>query len=56
VDGLYLDPHGRPLYLAHGDIVDGPGPVIEALGPRAKELLEKIGDPETVIDRLGRAF
>jgi len=55
-DGLYIDPGGSPMYIAGGEIVDGPLPVIAALGDTAKELLEKLRDPLAVLERLGRAF
>jgi hypothetical protein len=55
-DGLYLDPQGRPLYLAAGRVVEGPEPVIAALGIQAQRLLNEIGDPDIVLERLGRAF
>jgi len=55
-DGLYLDPNGSPLYLVAGEIVAGPEVVIEALGPQARDLLEKIGDADVVLERFGRAF
>lgn len=55
-DGIYLDPNGSPLYLVRGTIVSGPEEVIDALGDRARELLEKIGDADVVLERMGRAF
>jgi hypothetical protein len=55
-DGLYIDPNGSPLYLVGREIVRGPRDVIAALGSEAETLLEKIGDPDTVLERLGRAF
>jgi hypothetical protein len=53
-DGLYLDDQGRGVYVAGGKTVPGPCEVLAALGPQAQELLQKIGDPDTVLDRLGR--
>jgi hypothetical protein len=53
-DGLFLDDRGRGLYLVAGQLVPGPREVIAALGPQAQELLQKLGDPDTVLDRLGR--
>jgi len=53
-DGLYLDEHGRGVYVAGGVTVPGPREVLAALGPEAAELLRKLGDPDTVLDRLGR--
>jgi hypothetical protein len=55
-DGIYLDPNGSPLYLANGEVVAGARDVISALGADAEQLLERIGDPEAVLERLGRAF
>jgi hypothetical protein len=56
MDGLYLDPNGSPLYLAGGEIVTTAREVVGALGDEARELLEKIRDADTVLERLGRAF
>jgi hypothetical protein len=54
--GVYLDPNGSPLYLVNGTIVRTPEEVVNALGHRAQQLLEQIGDPHTVLERIGRAF
>ncbi len=56
IDGLYLDPNGNALYLVGGAVVRTPEEVIAALGDEATTLLEKIGDPHTVLQRVGRAF
>jgi hypothetical protein len=53
-DGLYLDDQGRGVYVAGGVTVPDARPVIAALGPQAQDLLQKLGDPDTVLDRLGR--
>jgi hypothetical protein len=53
-DGLYLDDQGRTVYVAAGREVRGPLDVLAALGEQAQELLRKIGDPDTVLERLGR--
>lgn len=55
-DGLYLDPNGNALYLVNGAVVRTPEEVITALGNEATTLLEKIGDPQTVLQRMGRSF
>ncbi len=55
-DGLYLDPQGRPLYLAGREVVSSPEEVIETLGEQARRLLEEIGDPVAVLERLGKVF
>jgi hypothetical protein len=55
-DGLYLDPNGSPMYLVGGQSVAGPLNVIRALGDEARSLLEAVGDPDIVLDRLGRVF
>jgi hypothetical protein len=51
-DGMYIDPNGSPLYLADGEIVTS----AEALGPEAQEALEKTGDAETALERLGKVY
>jgi len=55
-DGLYLDPNGGPMYLVGGRSVAGPMDVIHALGSEARSLLEIVGDPDIVLDRMGRVF
>ena len=55
-DGLYLDPQGRAVYVADGAIVPGPREVLARLGPEAQALLAKLGDPDTVLERLGRVY
>lgn len=55
-DGLYLDDQGRGVYVAGGQLVQGPLEVLSALGPQAQELLRKLGDPDAVLDRLGRVY
>ena len=53
-DGLYLDDQGRGIYVVGGRQVRSAREVLAALGPQAQEMLEKIGDPDTVLERLGR--
>jgi len=55
-DGLYLDDQGRTVYVAGGREVRGAREVLAALGPQAQELLQKFGDPDTVLERLGRVY
>ena len=55
-DGLYLDDHGRGIYVADGRQVQGPKEVLARLGEEAAEFLAQIGDPDTVLERLGRVF
>jgi hypothetical protein len=54
--GLYIDNQGRNIYIADGQQVKTPGEVLATLGEQAQELLKKIGDPDTVLERLGRAY
>ena len=54
--GLYLDPNGSPLYVVDGAMVHTAKEVVDALGEPARELLGKLGDPHTVLERLGRAY
>jgi hypothetical protein len=55
-DGLYLDDQGRGVYVADGRQVQGPQDVLARLGRPATELLARIGDPDTVLERLGRVY
>lgn len=55
-DGLYVNPSGVPLYIVDGKEVAGPHDVIAVLGKEAQQMLEEIGDPDAVLDRLGRAY
>ena len=55
-DGLYLDPNGSPLYFAGGKAVNTAVEVVRAIGGDAVKLLEDIGDPTTVLERMGRVF
>jgi hypothetical protein len=55
-DGMYIDPNGSPLYLAGGEILTSADAVIEALGSEAQEALEKAGDAETALERLGKVY
>lgn len=56
LDGLYLDPNGSPLYLANGEVVKKAVEVVRAIGGSASEMLTEIGDPTTVLERIGRVF
>lgn len=53
-DGLYLDAQGRGIYVVAGKQVRSAADVIAALGAPARELLLTVGDPDTVLERLGR--
>jgi hypothetical protein len=55
-DGAYVDDQGRAVYVAGGRPVPGPREVLAGLGEQAQELLRKVGDPDTVLERLGRVF
>ena len=55
-DGLYLDNHGRPAYILNAQEVTSARAVIRGLGDEAKELMDKLGEPDLVLERLGRAF
>ena len=54
--GLYIDSQGRNVYIADGQQVKSPSEVLATLGEPAQELLRKIGDPDIVLERLGRAY
>jgi hypothetical protein len=53
-DGLYLDDQGRGIYVVAGRQVKSANEVVAALGAPAQELLQKLGDADTVLERLGR--
>jgi hypothetical protein len=55
-DGLYLDPNGVPMYIVGRQEVATAKEVIEALGEKAMEMLEKVGDAHTVLERLGKVY
>ncbi len=55
-DGLYLDDQGRGFYVVGAKLVKGAAEVLATLGPKAQEMLEKIGDADTVLHRLGRVY
>jgi hypothetical protein len=55
-DGLYLNDQGRTVYVVGGKEVAGAREVLATLGPQAQELLAKIGDPDVVLERLGRVY
>ena len=55
-DGMYIDPNGTPLFLVGGRVVTSAKEVVEGLGGKALEMLEKTGDAETALERLGRVF
>jgi hypothetical protein len=55
-DGLYVSEQGYPIYVVDKKEVPGPDPLIKALGKEAEEMLEKLGDPIAVIQRLGKAY
>ncbi len=55
-DGAYLDTQGRSVYLVAGQQVRGAREVLAALGPQSQDLLQKLGDPDIVLERLGRVY
>ncbi len=54
--GIYLDEYGHALYVAGGQAVNSAEEVVASLGSTAIALLEHIGDPDTVLERLGKAY
>lgn len=55
-DGLYVDHNGNSVCVLEARIVPDPRQVIAALGEDASALLDELGDPIRVLERLGRAF
>jgi DNA-binding response OmpR family regulator len=54
--GLYLNNQGQPVYVTSGKPAKGPREVIADLGTRAQKLLVELGDPDLVLERLGRVY
>jgi len=54
--GLYLNNQGQPVYLAEGMQVATARDVIASLGKTAQALLLEVGDPDLVLERLGRVY
>jgi hypothetical protein len=55
-DGLYLDNSGRPCYVSGCREVTSARQVIKGLGAEAEAMLQKIGDADLVLERLGRSY
>jgi hypothetical protein len=55
-DGMYIDPNGTPLYLVGGGVVTSAEAVVEGLGQEAKEMMEKVGDAGTALERLRKVY
>ncbi len=55
-DGMYIDPNGTPLYLVGGSVVTSAEEVIDGLGQEAREMMEKVGDAGTALERLRRVY
>jgi hypothetical protein len=55
-DGLYVSEQGIPVYVVDREEVRTAEQLIDALGEEARQLLDEIGDPIKVLERLGRAF
>jgi hypothetical protein len=55
-DGVYLDQHGRPCYVSGCQEVHNARAVLRALGAEAEAMLQRVGDPDLALERLGRAF
>ena len=56
LDGLYVSEHGYPIYVVDHKEVRTAREVVAAIGERAEKLLDEIGDPDTVLQRLGYAY
>ena len=55
-DGLYVSEQGQPIYVLNRKEVAGPEEIIEAIGPKAKEMLKETGDTIITLQRLGLAY
>lgn len=48
--------NGSPLYIVDGAMVRTAKEVVDVLGEEARGLLGRLADPQTVLERLGRAY
>ena len=55
-DGMYIDTHGRAVFVVDQHTVPGPEEVLATLGETAQEVLERVKDPVTALERLGRTY
>ena len=55
-DGNYLDRFGRPCYVLGAREVHSARVVVAALGDKAAALMDKYGDADLVLERLGRTY
>ena len=55
-DGLYVSEQGYPIYVVGCKEVRDAAAVVAAIGGRAKELFDEIGDADTALQRAGLAF
>lgn len=55
-DGLYVSHQGIPVYVLNRQEVGDPRALVRSLGEKANALLGETGDPDLVLQRLGRAF
>jgi predicted flap endonuclease-1-like 5' DNA nuclease len=55
-DGLYVSETGYPIYVVACREVRDALTVIKAVGAKAEKMLEALGDPDTVLQRLGLAY
>jgi hypothetical protein len=55
-DGLYVSEQGIPIYVVGRREVRRPEDVIAALGEEAEQVLAEVGDADTALQRLGRAY
>jgi hypothetical protein len=55
-DGMYIDPNGRAVFVVDQQTVPGPEEVLAKLGEPARAMLERVKDPVTALERLGRTY
>jgi hypothetical protein len=54
--GLYVSEQGQPIYVVSGVEVSGPLEVLKTLGEKAERMLEELGDPIVVLQRMGKTY
>ncbi len=55
-DGLYVSENGYPVYIVDCQEVPNGKSIIKAIGPNAEKMLDDLGDPESVLQKLGYVY
>ena len=55
-DGMYVSEQGYPIYVVNQKEVSSAIELLHAFGEEGRAMLEKTKDPDTAIQRLGKAY